>query len=482
MIFQPQDGCWHYGEHTLKQNVTSVQLYHALSIHQVKYKKQKVTKLAKDLYYPFFYDRLCTLIEQLSEGYASMLRNKKLLALLSIVLTSYLTTFISHSAYANNVIPISAQSQPSFITPTAPNLDAKAYILMDAASGKILAEKNADEKMAPASLTKLMSLYIISSALKSGSIHLDDKVRISKKAWQTDGSRMFVKVGDEVPLADLLKGVIVASGNDATVALAEYVAGAEEAFTNIMNVQAKALGMKNSNFTDSTGLPNPNHYSTARDFAILARALQRNFPETYALFSEKWFTYNNIKQPNRNRLLWRFQYADGLKTGHTSDAGYCLVASANKNGMRLISVIMGASNDESRTEDSIRLLTFGYRFYETHKLYNAGTILTKARVWKGVDKETPLGITKDLYITSPVGQYKNVKIQLVLNSPIKAPVKKGGTYGVLNIVLNNQILSSEPLIALSENQKGGLWRSFTDSLNFSYDKLFSKTHEKANNG
>jgi D-alanyl-D-alanine carboxypeptidase (penicillin-binding protein 5/6) len=408
-----------------------------------------------------------------------MLNKKYFWAILSIVITLYIA---NSNAYANDIIPISAPTQQPFITPAAPNLDAKAYILIDAASGRVLAEKASDTKMAPASLTKLMSLYIISGSLKNGSIHYDDKVRVSKKAWQTDGSRMFVKVGDEVPVSDLLKGIIVASGNDATVAMAEYVAGTEEAFTNIMNAQAKIIGMQNSNFLDSTGLPNPNHYSSARDLAILTRALQKNFPKDYALFSEKWFTYKGIRQPNRNRLLWRYQYADGLKTGHTNEAGYCLVSSATKNGMRLISVIMGAPSDEARTEDSMRLLTYGFRFYETHKLYNANTPLTKTRVWKGINKETSLGIIKDLYVTSPTGQYKNIKIQVALNSPIKAPVIKGNSYGTLNIVLNNQILASEQLIALDNNAKGGLWRRFTDSLNFSYDKLFSRTHEKANNG
>jgi D-alanyl-D-alanine carboxypeptidase (penicillin-binding protein 5/6) len=437
--------------------------------------------IPKHLYSQCFYDKLCSLIEHSFEGHKPMLRKNTLLTL-SIITTLSLSGIINNHAFANDVIPISTQPQQQLITPSAPNLDAKAYILIDAASGKILADKASDIKMAPASLTKLMSLYIISGALKNGSIHLDDKVRISKKAWQTDGSRMFVKVGDEVPVSDLLKGIIVASGNDATVAMAEFVAGTEDAFTNIMNAQAKALGMNNSNFLDSTGLPNPNHYSTARDLAILARALQKNFPDIYALFSEKWFSYQGIKQPNRNRLLWRYQYADGLKTGHTNEAGYCLVSSANKDGMRLISVIMGAPNDEARTEDSMRLLTFGFRFYETHKLYNAGTTLTNARIWKGVNKETALGITKDLYVTSPSGQYKNIKIQLVLDSPMKAPIKKGSTYGKINIVLNNQVLSSEPLIALNDNQVGGIWRRFTDSINFSYNKWFSRRQEKANTG
>ena len=206
-----------------------------------------------------------------------------------------------------------AHPEQAVITPVAPNIDAKGYILIDALSGKVIAEKNADFHTAPASLTKLMSLYIISSALKNGSIHLDDKVRISTKAWQTPGSRMFVKAGDEVSVKDLLQGIVVASGNDATVAMAEYVAGTEDGFTSIMNEQAKNLGMKNSHFLDSTGLPNPNHYSSARDLAILAQALAVYFPDDYRLFSEKWFTYKGIRQPNRNRLLWRFQYADGLK-------------------------------------------------------------------------------------------------------------------------------------------------------------------------
>lgn len=411
-----------------------------------------------------------------------MLYKINLVKTLSLIITLLLTCVISSINYANDVIPIPTQPQQPVITPVAPNLDANGYILIDAASGKVLAEKSPDARMAPASLTKLMSLYIISSALKNGTIHLDDKVRISKKAWQTDGSRMFVKVGDEVTVRDLLQGIIVASGNDATVAMAEYVAGTEEAFTNVMNAQAKSLGMNNSHFLDSTGLPNPNHYSTPRDLAILAQAFTKYFPDDYKLFSEKWFTYKGIRQPNRNRLLWRYQYADGLKTGHTNDAGYCLVASAIKDGMRLISVIMGAPNDEARTEDSMRLLTYGFRFFETHKLYNAGASLTKARVWKGENKEVALGLSQDLYVTSPAGQYKNIKAVIRLNDYIKAPVKKGQSYGTLNIVLNNQVLVSQPLVALSDNAKGGLWRRVSDSLNFSYSKLFSHTSEKANNG
>ncbi len=409
-----------------------------------------------------------------------MLHRVKLFTLTSLLLTLVLTGTSSLSL-ANEVIPIPLKIQP-MISPAVPNIDAKGYILIDANSGKVLAEKNADARMSPASLTKLMSLYIISSALKSGSIHADDKVRISTKAWKTGGSRMFVKVNDEVPVKDLIRGIAVASGNDASVAMAEYLAGTEEAFASIMNAEAKALGMTSSHFMDGTGLPNPQHYSTARDFATLAQALTRDYPEDYKLFSEKWFTYNNIRQPNRNRLLWRYQYADGLKTGHTDDAGYCLVASAVKDGMRLISVIMGAPSDESRTEDSIRLLTYGFRFFETQKLYRGGSTLAEARVWKGTKGEFPVGVADDWYVTLPTGQAKNVQAKISLNEPLSAPIVKGQTYGTVDIVLNNQVVASKPLVALADVSKGGMIRGISDSMSYRFHKLFTKSDEKANNG
>ncbi|OGT43094.1 MAG: serine-type D-Ala-D-Ala carboxypeptidase [Gammaproteobacteria bacterium RIFCSPHIGHO2_12_FULL_37_34] len=367
-------------------------------------------------------------------------------------------------------------------TPGTPNLDAASYILIDATSGKILAEKNADTKLPPASLTKLMSLYIISNAIKNGEIHMDDKVRISAKAWKTEGSRMFIKVGDEVSVKDLLQGVIVASGNDATVALAEHIAGTEETFTLMMNQQAKMLGMNNSHFIDSTGLPNKDHHSTARDLAILTQAYIKNFPEDYSYYSEKWFTYNGIKQPNRNRLLWRYQYADGLKTGHTSEAGYCLVASAKKDGMRLISIVMGEPNDETRTEDSMKLMTYGFRFFETHKLYNGTTPLVQVRVWQGEQSDVPLGIADDFYVTVPTGEYKRVQAAMELHHPLKAPIVKGKEYGTLKITLNNQVIASKALIALADNPQGGLWRRASDSVKFNLHKYFSKSDEKVNTG
>lgn len=399
------------------------------------------------------------------------------------LLIALLTAFIiSVPVFANPIIPIPTQPQQPTFTPGTPNLDATGYILLDANSGKILAQKNADQRMAPASLTKLMSLYIISAAIKNGQIHWDDKVRISSKAWKTEGSRMFVKVGDEVPVKDLLQGVIVASGNDATVALAEYIAGTEDAFVSMMNQEAKILGMTGSHFIDSTGLPNKDHYSTAHDLAILTQAYIKNFPEDYSFYSEKWFTYNGIKQPNRNRLLWRYQYADGLKTGHTNEAGYCLVGSAKKDGMRLISVVLGENNDQARTEDSIRLMTYGFRFFETHRLYNATTPLVQARVWQGEKTDVPLGLTDDLYVTVPTGQYKRLQATMALNNPLKAPIVKGTVYGTLNVMLNNQVVASKPLIALDNNPQGGFLRRAADSVRYNIRKYFSRSDEKLNTG
>lgn len=401
--------------------------------------------------------------------------------------TAYLSLMLatmacSTVALANPVIPVPTQPQQATFTPSAPNLNATGFILVDVNSGRILAEKNSDNRMPPASLTKLMSMYIVSAALKNGQVHFDDKVRISTKAWKTEGSRMFVKVNDEVPVKDLMQGVIVESGNDAAVALAEHIGGSEESFTDLMNQQAQRLGMTNSHFMDSTGLPNPNHYSSAHDLARLSVAYIKNFPEDYGFYSEKWFTYNGIRQPNRNRLLWRYQYADGLKTGHTNEAGYCLVASAKKDGMRLVSVVLGEPNDLGRTEDSIRLLTYGFRFFETHKIYNAQTPLVQAHVWQGQQSEIPLGIAQDMYVTVPTGQFKKLQASMQLNSALKAPIVKGQTYGTLNITLNNQIIAKMPLIALADDPTGSIFRRSADSVKYQLHHLFSSNGDKLNTG
>jgi len=398
------------------------------------------------------------------------------------LLTLFTLFFAVTPLLANPIIPVPVQPQPISYMPSAPSLQGSGYVLMDATTGRIIAEKDSNKRMPPASLTKLMSMYIISGAVKNGQLKMDDKVLISTKAWKTEGSRMFVKAGDEVPVKDLIQGVVVASGNDATVALAEHIAGTEEAFTSMMNQQAKILGMENTHFMDSTDLPDPDHYSTAHDLALLTKAYINTFPEDYSLYSEKWFSYGGIKQPNRNRLLWRYQFADGLKTGHTNEAGYCLVGSAKKDGMRLITVVLGEPSDTARTEDSMRLMTYGFRFYETHKVFGADKPVVNARVWKGKNTNTQMGILQDMYVTVPAGQYKKLIPTLTLKDPLQAPLVKGQTYGSINITLNGETIASVPLIALENNPQGGFLRRASDAVQFNFKKYFTKPQEKANTG
>lgn len=354
-------------------------------------------------------------------------------------------------------------NQPVLI-PAAPNINANGYILMDGQSGNIIASKNPNQRMEPASLTKMMTSYIISLAIKSGRIHMDDLVPISKEAWQTGGSKMFVKVGDQVSVRELMQGIIVDSGNDACVAMAEFVAGSQDAFVNLMNQQAVALGMAGTHFADVNGLPNPDHYTTPHDMAILARALIYDFPEDYKWYSQKWFVYNKIRQPNRNRLLWRDPSVDGVKTGHTEEAGYCLVASAQRNGTRLISVVMGAPTDAARADDNETLLTYGFRFFNSHKLYAANAPITQTHVWKGATEQLPVGVANDLYVTLPIGQKKNLKTNLVIQNPLMAPIKKGQPLGNVDIMLDNKTIASAPLIALQDDPRGSLWQRALDSI------------------
>lgn len=367
--------------------------------------------------------------------------------------------------------PTAKQPQAQLI-PTAPNVDAAGYVLMDANSGKIIAAKNPDQRMAPASLTKMMTSYILSAALDAKRVHLNDLVPISKEAWQTGGSKMFIKVGDKVPLRDLMQGMIVASGNDACVALAEFVAGSQDSFVNLMNQQAALLGMKNTHFMDVNGLPDANHYTTPRDMATLARALVFDFPQDYQWYSQKYYTYNNIRQPNRNRLLWSDPTVDGIKTGHTDDAGFCLVASAKRNNGRLISVVMGAPSDHSRAVDSQQLLTYGFRFYGSHKLYAAQSPLTHARVLFGANAEIPVGPAKDVYVTLPVGQDAAVKTDVVLKNPLTAPIKKGDIVGTMRIVLNTDVLAEQPMIALEDDNQGPWWQRMVDHGHLMLKKIF----------
>ncbi len=369
--------------------------------------------------------------------------------------------------------PNPSPSKPPAITPPPPTLDAKGYVLIDANTGQIIAQKNMNDRMPPASLTKMMSLYLVSSALANGQIKLDDPVRISKKAWKTGGSRMFIRANTSVPVQKLIQGVIVDSGNDATVALAEYLAGSTDSFVPLMNQEAKALGMNGTHYTDPTGLPHPDHYTTPHDVATLARAIITNFPQYYHWYKQKWFTYDGIKQSNRNKLLWRDPSVDGMKTGHTEAAGYCLVASAERDGMRLISVVMGAPTDNDRDEFNEQLLNYGFRFYQSYNLYKANTTITKARVWYGSKGEVPLGVSNDLAITLPTGQYKDVKANINLNKRIKAPVAKGTAYGKITLSLNGKVLTERPLVALANDPEAGMFSRLTDYIELTVKNLFS---------
>ena len=346
--------------------------------------------------------------------------------------------------------------------PKPPSVGAKGYLVVDFHSGQTVVEKNADEPLEPASITKLMSAYVIFSEIRNGTLALEDNVRISKKAWRTEGSRMFVEVNTQVSVADLLKGIIIQSGNDSTVALAEQVAGTEEGFASLMNHHAQQLGLRNSNFVNSTGLPHKDHYTTARDIALIARALIEEFPEYYLWYSERSFTYNDITQYNRNKLLWRDESVDGLKTGHTDSAGYCLVTSAERDGMRLISVVLGTKSEEARADASQALLNYGFRFFETHKLYESGSKLTSTRVWKGTTESVDLGLAKTLYVTIPRGEYSSLDASMQLQEQIIAPISKGQVLGRAVIRLGDQLIAEKDLSALDAVAEGSFWQRIVD--------------------
>lgn len=350
------------------------------------------------------------------------------------------------------------------IVPAAPTIGAKAWLLLDYNSGQVLAEHKSQQRVEPASLTKMMTAYIVLYEIRKGSISADDQVRISEKAWRMKGSRMFIEVNSLVSVDELLKGLIIQSGNDATVALAEHIAGTEGAFVEIMNEHARTMGMTGTHFTNSTGWPDPDHYTTPHDLAILSRALIRDFPEHYSWYRIKEYTYNNIRQFNRNRLLWLDDRVDGIKTGHTESAGYCLVTSAHQDDMRLISIVLGTDSENARAAASRKLLNYGFRFYETFLLHNAKEPLQNIRIWKGEQETLPLGLQDDLYITIPRGQRNKVEANMTLETTLVAPAKKGQAYGSVNVMLGNKELSQQPLVALEDVPKGGLWRQLVDSV------------------
>lgn len=349
-------------------------------------------------------------------------------------------------------------------TPKPPSIAANSYLLMDFNSETLLVEFDINKRVDPASITKMMTAYVVFSELTSGNLRTSDLVTISEKAWKTGGSKMFIEVNKKITIADLLKGMIIQSGNDACVALAEYIAGSEETFADLMNQHAKKLGMQNSHFINSTGLPDSNHYITAKDAAILAKAIIVQFPEYFPMFSEKEFTFSGITQNNRNTLLWRDPSVDGFKTGHTQAAGYCLVSTAKRNGMRLISVVMGTESKKIRADESQKLFDYGFRFFETNLLYKGNEKRVNIEVWKGDDENVDLGLADDLYVTIPRGQYKDLQGKVDMPNYITAPVKKSQTIGTLNIELNDKPIISKPLVALSTVAAGGWWTRTTDSI------------------
>ena len=357
-----------------------------------------------------------------------------------------------------------ALAAPPIPVPAPPALAAKSYILLDPNSGYVLAEKAPDARLEPASITKLMTAYVLFNELANGAVKLEDEVSISEKAWRAPGSRMFIEVGTRVKVEDLLRGMIIQSGNDASIALAENTAGSESSFATLMNHHAKRLGMTGSNFVNSTGLPHKDHYTTARDIAKIARALLTEFPAYYPWYSEKQFSYNNITQYNRNKLLWRDKSVDGMKTGHTDSAGYCLVASALRDKMRLISVVLGTKSEEARAKQSQTLLNFGFRFFETHNLYSAGEPLSTARIWKGDKESLPLGLSDDLYVTIPRGRYKSLSANMLLAENILAPANKGHEYGTLSIRMGDKPVVEKPLIALEEVETGSFVSRMLDEV------------------
>ncbi len=372
-----------------------------------------------------------------------------------ILLFTLLFVYLANSTFVN--------AAPALI-PAPPRVSAKAYILIDHNSGYVLAEHNADKRIEPASLTKLMTAYVVFYEIERGGISLDDEVKISEKAWRMRGSRMFIKVNSFVTVKELLKGLIIQSGNDASVALAEHVANNESSFVELMNQHAARLNMTATHFNNSTGWPDKNHYTTARDLAKLTRAMINDFPKHYATYKEKEYTYNNIRQYNRNRLLWLDERVDGLKTGHTDAAGYCLISSAKQNDMRLISVVTGTERDAIRISASRKLLNYGFRFFETHLLYEANTEITNMRVWKGEEEKVSLGIPENLYVTTPKGSRKKIKNSLKVEAMIVAPVTKSKVFGQLNIMLSGKKIASQDLIALNAVNEGGFWRKLSDNI------------------
>lgn len=384
-----------------------------------------------------------------------------------------LTAVVVCAASYISAEPVPTAAKVPTAIPAMPQLAAKSYVLMDATSGQVLVEHNGDERLPPASLTKLMTAYIATKEIQNEQITEQDMVTVSEKAWRTGGSRMFIDVGKQVSVDDLLHGIIIQSGNDASVAIAEHIAGSEEAFSSMMNAAAVRLQLDNTHFRNATGLPAEGHYSTAYDMAKLARAIIFEDPEHYEIYAQKEFLWNGIKQPNRNLLLWRDKTVDGLKTGHTDEAGYCLVASAVRDDMRLISVVFGASSEAARAAETQKLLTYGFRFFETKTFYQKGVELAESKVWKGEESKVKVGLAEDLTLTLPRGQVQKIAATMVLDESVIAPVTAGERLGVVEVRLGDEVLHTADLVALQDVPEGGFFSRILDSIRMFFYNLFN---------
>ena len=373
---------------------------------------------------------------------------------------------------------VASGAQAASAIPAPPELAAKSYVLMDASSGQVLLENNGDQRLPPASLTKLMTAYIATLKIRTGAIGENDPVPISEHAWRTGGaasggSTMFLPLNSQVPVDALLHGIIIQSGNDASIAIGEYIAGSEEAFADLMNKTAGELGMKNSHFMNATGLPDPEHYSSAHDMAILARAIINVDPAHYAIYAQKDYTYNNIKQGNRNLLIYRDKTVDGLKTGHTQEAGYCLVASAVRDGTRLIAAVFGTASEAARANETQKLLTYGFRYFESKTFYKKDQELAQAKVWKGASEMVKAGLAEDLTLTLPKGQVEKLQGSLHMDPVLVAPLAKGAAVGKVDISLDGQVVKSVNLVALEAVEEGSLFRRLWDSIRLFFFQLFN---------
>ncbi|PKO25460.1 MAG: peptidase [Betaproteobacteria bacterium HGW-Betaproteobacteria-8] len=349
--------------------------------------------------------------------------------------------------------------------PPPPSMAVKSYVLLDMNSNNFIAGNGADARVEPASLTKVMTAYLVFKALEKGHLKADQVVPVSTYAWKAEGSRMFIEPNRPVTVEELIHGVIIQSGNDASIALAEAVAGSEEVFVQLMNQEAKRIGMNSTNFMNATGLPDPDHYTTAHDLALLAAALIRDHPEQYKrLYSVKEYTYNNITQPNRNLLLWRDPHVDGIKTGHTQSAGYCLMTSAKREDTRLISVVLGATSENARATESQKLLNYGFQFYESHKVYKAGQAINQIKVWKGKDNVLASTVAEDLYITLPKGEYGRVKATLTSQQPLIAPINAGQEVGTIEFTLDGKVIDTQKLVASKSVAIAGFFGRLWDTI------------------